>query len=77
MLKQENNGRDRELTGQGAQKSGVNHGGTDMLETAGNSLQNFDGVFARFALAVTAIQVRCQGEDDNDKGITEHRDEEE
>ena len=47
-----------------------------MLKATGNVLQNLDGILARFALAMTAVEPRSNREHDNDKGISESREEE-
>ena len=47
-----------------------------MLKATGNVLQNLDGILARLALAMTAVEPRSNREHDNDKSISESREEE-
>ena len=77
MLQQKDDCSHRELGSKGGNETTVDYRCTDMLEATGNGLQDLDGIFSRVAHAMPAVQPRGDGEDDNDKRVTERRDEEE
>lgn len=65
-----------QLAAKRADEFWVNDGGADVLEAARHSLQDFDGIFARFCLSVSAEQPRCDRQHDDDECIPKNGDEE-
>lgn len=71
VLEQENDGSDWEFASQSRYEIRIDVRGTNVLEARGNGLQNFNGVFARLALAVAAVKPRRDGENNDHEGIAE------
>ena len=76
VLEKKDDSGDWELPCESRHQIAVNHRGTNVLKPTGNVLQNLDGVLARLALAMTAVEPRSNREHDNDKSISESREEE-
>lgn len=77
MLQQKDDRGYGELRGESSDKLGVDIRCADVLEAAGDSLQDLDGVFPRVAYTMPAVQPRSDGEDDDDERVAESRDKEE
>ena len=77
MLQKKDDSRHRELRTKRTDKRAVDVGRANMLKTPRDGLQDLDGVFAGFALAVPAEEPRRDSEDDDDEGVAECGDEEE
>jgi len=76
VLKQQDDGSNRELRGEGGDKRRVDIRGSDVLESPRNGAQDPDGIFAFGVGPVAAIKPRRKGNNDHDKGIPQNRDEE-
>ena len=72
MLKQEDDGGNRELRGKSRDQSGVDIGGSNVLEPSRNGAQNLDGVFAAGIDPVAAVKPCGEGKDDHNKGIPQN-----
>lgn len=70
MLKQKNDGCNRDLASQGGYETTVRREHAYMAESSRNCLHNLDWVLARLALAVTAVQPGSDRENDDDKGVS-------
>lgn len=77
MLEKHDNGGNGELGGQSGEQGGVDHRATNMLETAGNSLQDGDWIVALGVLPWVAVQVGSKRKDDDDESVAGRADEEE
>lgn len=73
MLKQQNDGSDRELGSKSSDKLWINGRRTDVPETTGDGRQNLDGC----GLLVAAVQPGCDGKYDDSESTPQDRDEEE
>ena len=69
VLKQQDDGGNRELRAKGGDESRVDIRGPDVLESARNRAQNLDWGFAFGVEPVTAVKPGGKGEDYHDKGI--------
>ena len=74
VLKEENDGRYRELRAQSLDQFGIHIGPSDVLEPRGYCQQNFDGVFA-VTQSMTAVQPSSNCKNDENKGISQNTDE--
>lgn len=72
VLEKQNDSRYRQLAGHRGNEILVNYRRADVLEAARDRLQNLDGILARLALVISAVQPGCDCQDDNHKGIPEH-----
>lgn len=56
MFKKQDDGSERQLTGECGDKLGVNGWLTNVLESTGNLAQDFDGAFALLVQAMTSVE---------------------
>jgi len=72
MLKQQDDGGNRELRSKGGDQGGVDIRGPNMLESSRNGAQYPDRVFAFGVDPVTAEKPRGKGKDDHDESIPQN-----
>ena len=77
MLEEQDDRRDRQLGCEGRDEAAVDGRRPDVLKASRDVLQNFDGIFARLALAVAAVEPGRDRENDDDERVAEGGDEEE
>ena len=72
MLKQQDDGGNRNLGSKGGEQSRVDIWGSNMFESPRDRAQNPDRIFAFGVDPVTAIKPRGEGKDDHDKGVPQN-----
>lgn len=77
MFKQQNDGSDWKFRSKGSNEVVVDSGSGNVTKTAGDSLEDLDGIGSSRIFSMAGIQPSRDGEDDEDKCIPQYRDEKE